>query len=138
MTPVVCQTKHDPEAGTYGDCMRACVASIMDMTPDQVPHFIHDGRADLANDRIRDFLAEHGFAPFVINCGDEDTYADILEYMGNQNPNAHYMLFGRTAHEDHVVVCRGGALAHDPAWYWSPLIGPGSSGVWAIMVIARS
>jgi len=138
MIPVVCQTKHDPDAGTYGDCMRACIASILEMTPDQVPHFVHDGQRDLVNDRIREFLATLGFAPFTINCGDEDTFADILRYMGAQNPNAYYMVFGRTEHEDHVVVCHGGELSHDPAWYWSPLIGPASNGVWAIMVIAKS
>lgn len=139
MIPVVCQVKHDPEAGTYGDCMRACVASIMELTPDQVPHFVRDNpNAIEAHQRMVEFLAEYNFAPFMINCGSEDTFADILDYMGKQNPTTYYMVFGRTDAGDHVIVCRGGEIAHDPAWYWSPLIGPGSSGEWCIMVIARS
>jgi|SRR5882757_4885683 len=139
MIPIVCQTKHDPDAGTYGDCMRACIASILEFAPDRVPHFMHDNCDPMeANQRMVKWLAHYGYAPFVINCGGEDTFADILAYMGEQNPTTYYMVFGRTEYEDHVVVCRGGELAHDPAWYWSPLIGPGSTGAWAIMVIARS
>ena len=139
MIPVVCQVKHDPDAGTYGDCIRACVASILELTPDQVPHFVHDNCAPVeANRRLREFLATLGYAPFVMGFEGSDTLDDVLTHMREQNPNVIYMLFGRTDCGDHVIVCRGGEVAHDPAWYSSPLIGPGSSGYWAVMVIARS
>ncbi len=149
MRQVHCQIKHDPDNGTYGDCMRACVASIMEFAPERVPHFMHDNCSPAeANRRMVDWLRHYGYAPFVISCGGEDTMADILSYMGDQNPTACYMLFGRTEYENHVVVCRGGEMVHDPAWLSSPLIypngyskpeiGPPWQGAWAIMVIARS
>lgn len=32
-------TKHDPDNGVYGDCFRACVASLLEMELSDVPHF---------------------------------------------------------------------------------------------------
>lgn len=138
MYPVHCQIKHDPEAGTYGDCVRACVATIMEFTAERVPHFHEDNPGYVeANRRLTKWLKHYGYAPVYINCGDQ-SMDDILSYMGEQNPDAHYMLFGRNAGGDHVVVCHGGAVVHDPNWCPSPMVGPGSSGVWVVMVIARS
>lgn len=32
-------TKHDPENGQYGDCFRACIASVLHLNIEEVPHF---------------------------------------------------------------------------------------------------
>lgn len=31
-------TFHKPEVGTYGDCYRACLCTILQVNPDEVPH----------------------------------------------------------------------------------------------------
>jgi hypothetical protein len=138
MIPVVCRVKHDPDNGKYGDCVRACIASVLELDADQVPHF-HDDDPDgpTATKRITAFLASHRLAPFYVAYDGAYSMDDILSLMGEQNPTAVYLLFGRTHSGGHVVVCQGGAMVHDPAWSRSPLIGGGDSGYWSIMVLAR-
>ena len=138
MTPVICQVKHDPAAGTYGDCVRACVASLMDMNPPDVPHFYHDncdGATGLQ--RIKDWLKPHGYNMMVIGVSGSLTLEAILLDFALANPDVHYILQGRTSEADHVVVCKGGKVVHNPMWYKKPLIGPDSSGNWVIMAIVR-
>lgn len=139
MIPVVCRVKHDPEAGTFGDCLRACVASVLEMQAENVPHFSEDDPGpEVANKRLALFLRSLGFAPFWSNYDGSASVESVLEHQALQNPDATYLLFGRTASEgDHVIVCRGGSVIHDPAWYRSPMTGPGSHGFWTVMVIAK-
>ena len=139
MIPVNCITKHDPAAGTYGDCLRACVATVLGLPAEQVLHFIHDDcGAEECNRRLVDYLAFYGLAPFWVHFDGDTPLVDLLSLQGLQNPQSVYLLFGRTESEtDHVVVCRGGEIAHDPAWYRSRMIGPGSHGHWSVVVLGR-
>jgi len=138
MTPVVCRVKHDPENGTYGDCLRACVATILDFDAEQVPHFA-DGNASAREvyDALTNWLSTFNLVPFYSCYPGSASRDDMLEMMGELNPTATYMLFGSTVSGDHVVVCQGGQVVHDPAWYGTGLIGPGSNTFWTVVVIAR-
>lgn len=140
MTPAFCRVKHDPDAGTYGDCLRACVASLLDLDAEKVPHFYHDNCDPYeGNRRLREFLRPLGFAPWFIGFDGSITLAELLELMGEQNPDSHYVLYGRdTSGGDHVVVCRGDKIVHNPAWFGCSLVGPTSTGYWVTLVIARS
>ncbi len=140
MTPVVCRVKHSPDEGMYGDCVRACVASIMDMDAEQVPHFHHDNPGGVvANARMREWLAGQGYQPFTMHFDPSMSLASILETNGVLNPDTYYMLFGGVeGGGDHVIVCRGGKIVHDPSWYNSAMVRPASYGYWSITVIARA
>jgi hypothetical protein len=35
------------------------------------------------------------------------------------------------------VVCRGGEIVHNPAWYGCRIVGPASVGHWQIVVLVR-
>ena len=140
MIPVHCRVKHDPEAGTYGDCLRACVASLLDVArPEDVPHFYEDncsGEEGMA--RVATYLATVGYVPFYTVYDGGNTLDGLLAFLGEQNPTAHYILFGGTIEGgDHVVIGYGGKIVHNPAWYGSSIVGPGSTGVWVTMVLAR-
>ena len=140
MTPEICTVKHDPANGTYGDCVRACVASILDLDSEAVPHFYHDD-ADgaIIQRRMIDFLAPIGLAPFVIHYPGALNRDELFALLGEVNPAGHYMLFGSFPQGgDHVIVCKGGEVVHDPAWAHAPLINPGSNGYWTVMVLARA
>ncbi len=39
MIPVDQEFMHDPDAGSVGDCFRACIASVLELPIDAVPHF---------------------------------------------------------------------------------------------------
>lgn len=136
MTPVTCQVKHDPENGTYGDCLRACVATMLDLGSSDVPHFYHDGcDAETGMTRVREWLATRGYAPFYTAYDGAATREEVLKYMARQNPGVTYLLYGSTGQGDHVVVCRNDRFVHNPSWGNSPLIGPLSHGTWVVMVI---
>jgi hypothetical protein len=139
MTPVKCRVKHDPDEGTYGDCVRACIASLLEFDAEQVPHFFdHGSDGVIGQSRIEDWLSKVGYTPFFVHVdGASHTLDDVLQYMGTHNPNAHYMLYGRTSSGDHVVVAQGNKIVHDPAWFPIPLIKSSDNGFWSIMVIAR-
>ena len=84
------------------------------------------------------YLAFYGLAPFWVHYDGAMPIGELLDMIGSQNPQSVYLLFGRTESEtDHVVVCRGGAVVHDPAWYKSRMIGPGSHGCWSVVVLGR-
>lgn len=143
MIPVHCRVQTDQEAGTHGDCLRACVASVLDMQPEDVPHFMHDacdGETGLR--RLTDWLAQYNLGTFRAYYPGDASVDDILLQNSVFNPEAVYLLFGMTASGGgHVVVCRGGAIDHDPAWSRSPLVKPSMTvdgePVWMVLTICR-
>jgi hypothetical protein len=139
MIPAMCRVKHDPENGTYGDCVRAVVASLMDMDTEDVPHFYGNGEDGTAGMKaLADWLRPQGFVPFWSAFDGSIPLEQILASMQIQNPDVYYMLNGAQAcGGSHVVVCRGDRIVHDPAWIKSPIIGP-VDGWYVVMVIARA
>lgn len=138
MTPDYCTVQHDPERGQYGDCLRACIASIMDLDTADVPHFADGGvDGDKAMARLRLWLNKHGFAPFIAAWPGEITLSDLLQMHQTLNPDSVYVLFGGTGSGDHCVVCRGGEIVHNPSWGGSHVIGPLSNGTWQALVVGR-
>jgi hypothetical protein len=139
MIPVVCRVKHDPENGKWGDCVRACVATVMELDAEKVPHFFEDGcDAITGNDRMRNWLAGYRLAPFWAHYDGSLSRDELLETVGENSPGVPMILYGSTGEGDHVVVCQDGKIFHNPAWYGGSLIGPASHGHWTILVIART
>ena len=144
MTPTMCQPKHAPPA-SYGDCLRACVATVMDLPSEQVPHFADAGAsADDALSHARRWLGERGLTVACFAFPGSESLSDVLEFMDRMNPTVTWLLFGSTTHpdvrepaSDHVNVCQGGRVVHDPAWIPTSIKSPTSGGVWQIWVIAR-
>lgn len=139
MIPVVCRVKHDPENGTYGDCVRACIASVMELDAEAVPHFFHDDPPGLvANHRIREWLRSHKLAPFWVHYPAEMKLEDILAIMAELNTGVPLIVYGACeGGGDHVVICQDGKMTHNPSWLGGSLTGPGSHGYWTVLVLAR-
>lgn len=136
MIPAMCRVSHKPNEGQYGDCVRACIATILEVDTEKVPHFAHDDPdgVELAR-RVREFLAPSHTIYAVAYPGD---YSGLLDYIGEQNPGSTYMLIGAVAGGgEHMVVCQGNHVAHNPAWYGCSLVGPGGAGYWIVWVVAR-
>lgn len=136
MTPVFCRVKHEPEAGTYGDCVRACIASLLDMQTEDVPHFYEDNcDGETGNARVSEWLDGRELVPFWTVFPGSDPLDAVFQHMGAVNPNVHYLLFGNSGAGDHVVVCKGGKIVHNPSWVDDGIAGPNSNGFWMIMVL---
>lgn len=136
MTPRWCTIAHKPPH-SHGDCVRACIATVLDVQTEAVPHFAHDG-ADpytvLA--RARDWLAKGGETVWVTMYPPVER-AELLEMLGEHNPDSTYMLFGMTdSGTGHVVVCQGGRIVHNPAWHGGSLVRSGPGG-WVVWIVGR-
>lgn len=140
MLPAMCRTPHRPPE-SYGDCLRACIATVMDVAnPDQVPHFHHDGPSGpVAMQRVRDWLHPQGYSFTGFAMPGDVAVSDVLAWMGEQNPETTWLLMGSTGADggDHVNVCQGGRVVHDPAWIPTSIKTVGSSGFWEIWVVSR-
>lgn len=112
--------RHDPENGVYGDCHRTAIACLLDLKPEDVPHFYeqkveaekrgesYDWRAE-----VEKFLNSVGYTAADVSYG--STLSALLEYMENVNPRTYYLLGGTSPRGvNHTVICRGGDFAWDP------------------------
>lgn len=137
MTPVHCLVRHQPP-DSYGDCVRACVASLLDLPAESVPHFA--GIAKTGDEMLtymRVWLMTQGYAPFIGHFDGDASVSEILQQQAMVNPGCYFMLFGRVEGGDHVVICRNDKIVHDPNWYRTAMTGPGSTGVWIVMVLTK-
>ncbi len=126
MKPVNMTVPTDPAAGTFGDCARACVASIFELPGAWVPHFCHDGMQPVGPDgefawmtRLYAWSKQHGHYPVtaVIKSPDAHWPAYSLQF--------HHMRMGRgSLGQDHWVVYFGDKLVHDPQTGGLPGIDP--------------
>lgn len=131
---------HNAEKGTYGDCLRACIASILELNSDEVPHFYYDGcDGETGSERITAFLLTLGLAPVYAPYDGDETYDDVMENAAHMTNGAHYILWGNTGDTggDHAVVCQYDKVVHNPSWGGNPIIAPTQAGIWSIMVLAR-
>lgn len=84
-----------------GDCLRACVASILELDLLDVPHFVHEHtHGEIA---MMDWLATKG-----IEC---------LRLQGHYEVQTHVIYTGRSprsTHGRHAVVGLAGEIVHDP------------------------
>ena len=143
MTPAMCRTKHNPPH-SYGDCLRACIATILDLDTDFVPHFADkgvDATETLAH--VRRWLGERGLTIAHFGFPGSMPLSDVMDFMGQMNPGVTWLLFGDTGTTGdglHVNVCIGGSVVHDPAWVPSsikrPFVQDGEA-VWQIWLVVR-
>jgi len=109
MTPVDQRVlDHDPARGRFGDCLRACVASVLELPYEAVPQF---AVADDWVERLQEWLAPRGL--FYLQLAVEHPYSPgLLRYL-----RGHYLVIGEQSRGGtvHCVVGgAGGEQAHDP------------------------
>lgn len=115
--------KHDPENGSYGDCVRTCIANLLDLHPSNVPHFFdNDVNGDDAWNHIEEYLNKvHGLMPFIMSMECEPDV--IRQYMKINRPDAYYILLAEGSEGcGHAVVCLGDEIVSDPSWTNSSIV----------------
>lgn len=109
MKPVDQTILHDPPR-SHGDCFRCVIASILELPPDDVPHFSEQAK-DSADERrlLREWLAPRGLAYFEIEWK--------MEFLENWKSEFafHHVLSGVTVRGTrHACVGFAGEVVHDP------------------------
>lgn len=108
-------TNHDPARGFYGDCARACVASIFELKLEDVPHFCEYDNGDGAQylNNLRSWLRPRGMVPLFFSVP-EDHYEQTCADLVTAEMDAYHLLGGRAGEMQHVVVAQQGRRVHDP------------------------
>lgn len=135
MTPTKQRNLHRPKEGIWGDCHRACLASLLDLPYDSVPHF-GDGGPDGGefNRRVTEWLAKQklgqGSAAFE---GELDA---VLRMMKLVNPGVYYILGGRSrTGVNHSVIALEDEIVHDPSINGSGIVEPCDDGFYWVTFI---
>ena len=142
MIPVNQTIKHKPDEGLYGDCHRACIASILELDIIEVPHFFENGDEEglgKFDSDIREWFKKRGMS--YLTFGYETDLQTVLNTMKELNPDIYYILGGCSPlGVGHSVVCLNDEIVHDPSnrkppyitgpmpdsgWYWVDVIGTG-------------
>ena len=91
-----------------GDCMRACVASVLEWPLNSVPNFMEDG-PDHFNDRLDEWAGKHGITILDVRIEDEAAFLRAFR-------NTYLIAFGQSPRFDcnHAVVYKGNKMVHDP------------------------
>lgn len=133
---------HDPEAGTYGDCFRAVIASLTDARHiDDVPHFFAGGSAELGYDILDLWLTEWFGLVYLESRFPSMTLDEMLKMLAGSYPDISVMLAGQSHHGvDHVVIARNGEIIHDPSSHTgsSVLVGPTTGDFWIVGLLVSA
>lgn len=142
MTPHKQLILHDTSNGQFGDCDRTAIACLLDMAPDDVPHW-YDGFNGLGQANAtaleirRNWLADRGL--FLVSVPYEaDAMEQILELIAINHPGIHYLIAGMSPRGvNHVVICRDRSVVHDPHPTDNGLIGPCDDGYWWVNFLGK-
>ena len=125
MKPVEMTIKHDPAQGKTGDCFRCCIASLLELRAEDVPHFMDpydatDGKwyVDLIA-----WLAKRGLSYLEFNVPAE-IHGNWFSGIAQGGFDCYHLLSGISPRARHTVVARNGVMVHDPAPQKTGLIGP--------------
>lgn len=109
MTPVDQEFMHDPANGVEGDCMRACIAALLDLPLAEVPHFAQldaDGEDNFWL-LLAEFCRSKGYS-FVSLAKAEFLWSDDVIYHVMSGPSP------RNPKGHHAVIGRNGRVYFDP------------------------
>lgn len=149
--------RHEPEKGIYGDCHRTALACILNLKPEDSPHFIgeyerrewlkkqgHEMEVYVWQDEQEEWLNKLGYTTVDVCWDGAVELEQLFNFMRARNPEVFYMLGGTSPRgTNHSVVCYGGGYEWDPHPDGGFLVGPLDNGCWEItfllpLIVKRS
>ena len=135
---------HDPDNGVFGDCYRTCLAAMLGMPRDSVPHWVKTMEPALWESKVQPkydkWLAKKGLQELAIPVQDAGL-ENILEWQNTRTRMPTIaMLTGQSGTGcNHVVLVSGGKIIHDPGQNDPGIIGPSGDGFyWVTWLIPLS
>ncbi len=96
--------------GNKGDCLSACIASILEVRLDQVPHFTGKNWRE----EIDRFLATYGLC-LIGYMADGEAFGPPPFYHIVSGLSSHHKEGESEVDNQHAVVCYGEHMVHDPS-----------------------
>lgn len=122
MTPVFQEFEHDLKNGIVGDCQRACIASLLDLSLNEVPHFyqsvLNKGSCKHGTKEfnfqfefeINNFLNSLGYQHLILRPIDFDLCSKDTGFK-----KVFHMIYGQTVvGTEHAVIGLNGNIYFDP------------------------
>lgn len=141
MTPHKQRYLHKPEENIYGDCCRTSVACLLDIHPEEVPHWGHPDVCDSKkwNEFREEWLRLNYCTSMVAIPLLLETKEEALHFMKQLNPDIYYLLSGKSkTGVNHVVICLNDKIVHDPSINESGIIGPCNDGFFWVSLLVLS
>lgn len=145
MRPVYQKHGTDERSNIFGDCLRACVASLTELPLDETPHFRwgiyeDEGQSGSMWFHLRLWLRARNIGLIVtkVSCKAVD---EALQWCMTHNPESYLMLGGKgVGGQDHVCIVHKGKIVHEPGRPNSgkgkpSLVGPLSDGAFIVMAL---
>lgn len=103
------------QRGEFGNCLTACVASILELPIEAVPNFIEYDKGNGEYIEVfNDFLGQYGYQALTLF---------LLHLDKTWIPSGYHLIYGHTAAGNkHAVVGYQGKIVHDPLNGESPLV----------------
>ncbi len=137
MTPHKQLFLHDPDNGQYGDCFRTCVAMLLDVSPEEVPHEHRDCSGWEMEDLVNGYLEPMGLTVARVPTYYPHSPEEFLANYSTYFRNTAYMLSGKSPRgTQHVVVIDRDGRMHDPHPDDTGLTGH-SDGWYFVILLAR-
>lgn len=130
--------RHDPANGEWGDCHRTCVAMLLGLPRDDVPHWAAEAKddTDLFWALQEDWLRARGLAMASFVANDLDA---LLSHMDAHAAGVPYILGGRSAlGVHHSVVGLGGRVVADPSLDDTGIVGPCDDGYYWVSLLCAA
>lgn len=129
-----------------GDCHRTCIAMILDLDRDEVPHFMADVPYDAgpespeciaAEQAERDWMAQRGLVPIHWGYDGDTPLLEVLAVLGRLVRGSAVIL-GCTSGNgvNHSVVVHEGCI-YNPAGGNATIAGPMRDGFWIVTAYAH-
>jgi len=120
--------RHLPDEGVFGDCYRTCIACLLMLDPEDVPHEHRQMGAEEFVAFYRGWLHDHGIHRLVIPLATQSV-EEALRTAEIFSDGVPYIFLGtsRTG-VNHAVIGHDGAIVHDPSLTDAGIIGPCDDG----------
>lgn len=120
------------------DCLRTCIASLLDLGPIAVPNFMEDPNLPTEQvwANVRRWLATQGMSIWFAAYDGSIPLHDVLTTVAYTNPDCYYIVGGHAAYSQHVVIALNDKIVHDPSRLSPGLTGPDKvNNMWMIAVL---
>jgi hypothetical protein len=135
---------HDPDSGIIGDCFRTCIGCLLDLEPQDVPHWSQEfwDNSNLVPKveqlAILEWLERQGYTLLQLPCMGEN-FKILAQQIEHISGNLLYIVSGTgTSGGEHVVIYKGSEMLWDPSPTGGGLTGPGIQGVYWLSFLLPS
>ena len=139
MTPHKQLFRHRPDDGSIGDCWRTTFACLLDLLPEEVPHFTEHCWNDTpkANAAARAWLATRGLG--FVELAYQSGLDSVLASVAACSPNTYYLLGGNSrTGVGHSVIALNDQIVWDPSLDDTGITGPMDDGYYWVTWLVPS